>query len=299
MSVDVALVTWRDLPELDPDDRPLATALRDRGHRVAIVAWDDPAFDWTQVRLVLLRNPWDYYRRPGEFVEWAARVDGLTQLLNPLAAVRWNVDKRYLVELAALGAPVVPTRYLEPGTAPDLAALFEEAGPAGLVIKPAVSADSWETLVARPRDQDRARAHLDRLLPDRALLVQPFLASVETHREHCLVFLEGAFSHAVAKNPLTRGGRWAGLPEGTPVEPESDELAAAETILATAARALGTLPAALLYARVDLLRDDDGRPLLLELELVEPTLFLADHPAGLARFVAALERLLPPDGQPE
>jgi len=292
MSVDVALVTWRDLPELDPDDRPLAAALRDRGHRVAIVAWDDPAFDWTQVRLVLLRNPWDYYRRPGEFVEWAARVDGLTQLLNPLAAVRWNVDKRYLVELAALGAPVVPTRYLEPGTAPDLAALFEEAGPAGLVIKPAVSADSWETLVARPRDQDRARAHLDRLLPDRALLVQPFLAAVETHREHCLVFLEGAFSHAVAKNPLTRGGRWAGLPEGTPVEPESDELAAAETILATAARALGTLPAALLYARVDLLRDDDGRPLLLELELVEPTLFLTDRPDALARLVTALERRL-------
>ncbi len=292
MSVDVALVTWRDLPELDPDDRPLAAALRDRGHRVAIVAWDDPAFDWTQVRLVLLRNPWDYYRRPGEFVEWAARVDGLTQLLNPLAAVRWNVDKRYLVELAALGAPVVPTRYLEPGTAPDLAALFEEAGPGGLVIKPAVSADSWETLVARPRDQDRARAHLDRLLPDRALLVQPFLASVESHREHCLVFLEGAFSHAVAKNPLTRGGRWAGLPEGTPVEPESDELAAAETILATAARALGTLPAALLYARVDLLRDDDGRPLLLELELVEPTLFLTDRPDALARLVTALERRL-------
>ncbi len=300
MSCDIALVTWRELPELDPDDRPLAAALRQRGHRVAVVAWDDPGFDWAEARLVLLRNPWDYFHRAAEFLAWAARVAAVTRLVNPLPAVRWNLDKRYLLELADRGAPVVPTRRLPRGGRCDFAALLDAAGWSAAVIKPAISADSWETLVVPAEEAARGQAHIDRLLPGRDLLVQPFLAAVETSGEHCLVFLDGAFSHAVGKNPLTRGGRWAGLPEGVPVDPAADELAAARTVLDAAAAAL--IPAGadeLLYARVDLIRGPDGRPLLLELELVEPTLFLADHPAGLARFVAALERLLPPDGQPE
>lgn len=300
MNCDIALVTWRELPELDPDDRPLAAALRARGHRVEIVAWDDPGFDWAGARLVLLRNPWDYFHRAAEFLAWAGRVDAVTRLLNPLAAVRWNLDKRYLLELADRGAPVVPTRRRPRGSRCDFAALLEASGWDAAVVKPAVSADSWETLVVRQGETARGQAHIDRLLPERDLLVQPFLAAVESSGEHCLVYLDGAFSHAVGKNPLTRGGRWAGLPEGVPVEAAPDELAAAAAVLDAATAAL--VPAGgddLLYARVDLVRGSDGRPLLLELELVEPTLFLADHPAGLARLLAALERHLPPGDQPE
>jgi O-ureido-D-serine cyclo-ligase len=122
--------------------------------------------------------------------------------------------------------------------------------------------------------------------------VQPFLPSVEASGERCLVFVEGTYSHTVRKNALTRGGRWAGLPEGVPVAAAADELAAAGAVLAAAQAALGAAAEPWLYARVDLVRDGGGRPLLLELELVEPTLFLADHPAGLDRLVAGIERRL-------
>ncbi len=283
MTVDVALVTWSGLPELDPDDRPLAAALRARGLEVAIVAWDDPAFDWATARLVLLRNPWDYYRRLGEFLAWAATVTDRTALWNPLPALRWNLHKGYLLELTGSGAPVVPTELLRRGSSADLGALLSSRGWPRVVLKPAVSADSWETLAVGADEIARGHEHLARNLAERDMLVQPFLSAVESSGERCLVFVDGELSHAVRKNALTQGGRWAGLPEGAPVEVADDELAAARRVLALA-------PVDdLLYARVDLVRDALGRPLLLELELVEPTLFLAQHPAGLARLVDAVE----------
>jgi hypothetical protein len=294
VSVDVALAVDSAHLDLDPDDRPLAAALRGRGLRTAVAAWDDPGFAWDRARLVLLRNPWDYFHRPAAFLDWAGRVAAATRLWNPLPAVRWNLHKGYLAELAERGAPVVPTVVLPrtgpPGDGPGGALLHDLLADRGwerAVVKPAISADSWETKVVPLDEAARGQRELDRLRSERDVLVQPFLPSVETTGERCLVFLDGVFSHAVRKNSLTRGGRWAGEPEGRPVEATADELEAARTVLAAAGFA------DLLYARVDLVRDGDGRPLLLELELIEPTLFLADHPAGLARLLDALERRLP------
>jgi len=286
-AVDVALVTWRELPDLDPDDRPLAADLREAGLEVAIAAWDDPEFDWSSAAVALLRNPWDYFHRLDEFLAWADRASAATTLLNPLTLVRWNLHKRYLVELAARGAPVVPTELLTRGAEVDLGRLAAGRGWDDLVLKPAVSADSWETHRLRGAEIGGVgREIVERLLPERDLLVQPFLPAVEDAGERCLVHIDGELTHAVRKNPLTRGGRWAGLPEGTPVEPEPDEIAAARRVL-QAARLESPL-----YARVDLVRAAGGEPLLLELELVEPTLFLADAPAGRRRLVAALLRRL-------
>jgi len=283
---DVALVTYRDLPELDPDDRPLAAALRARDLAVDIVAWDEPGYDWSAARLVLLRNPWDYFRRLDEFFAWAERVATSTRLENPVALLRWNLHKGYLVELAKRGAPVVPTKLVRRGERIDVAGAVTAGGWRGVVVKPAVSADSWETHVVPTSEIAVAQDHLDRLAGERDVLVQPFLDSVEQYGERCLVFLDGRFSHAVRKNSLTHGGRWAGLPEGVPVTPSAAELDAADKVLAA-------MPFdAPLYARVDLVHDDGGVPRLLELELAEPTLFLTDSPAGLARLVAALEARL-------
>ena len=281
--VDVTLVTSRELPELDPDDRPLATELRERGVRTAIVAWDDPAFDWSATRLAFLRNPWDYFRRLDEFRAWAERVERETTLLNPWPVVRWNLHKGYLVELAERGAPVVPTELVPRGRPVELAELAGRRGWRDVVLKPAVSADSWEThRLCAGELATAGQAHFERLNPDHDLLVQPFLAAVEEYGERCLVFLDGGFSHAVRKNSLTFGGRWTGLPEGVPVEAAPDELAAAERVLGAAR--LGPL----LYARVDLVRSGEGEPLLLELELFEPTLFLAAAPAARRRLAEAL-----------
>ena len=182
--------------------------------------------------------------------------------------------------------PLVPTVLLRRGERVDVARLVAERGWREFVLKPAVSADSWETHRLGADQLAAAQAHVDRLQPARDLLLQPFLDTVESYGERCLVHIEGAFSHAVRKNALTQGGRWAGLPEGTPVEADAGERAAA-------ARVLAACPFAdLLYARVDLVRDASGRPLLLELELVEPTLFVADAPAGLERLVGALRHRL-------
>jgi hypothetical protein len=286
MSVDIALVTCAKLPDLDPDDRPLAAALAARGLEVAAVRWDDPDFDWAATRLAMLRSPWDYYLRFEEFLAWAERAAAATALWNPWPLVRWNLDKGYLAELAARGAPVVPTHRLRRGDRPRLAELLAVAGWASAIVKPAIGADSWQTFRVDGAEVIEAQARLERLLREHDVLVQPFLPSVETYGERCLVFLDGSFSHAVRKNALTLGGRWAGLPEGMPVPAAADELAAAQAVLAA-------MPAQQwLYARVDLVRDGAGRPLLLELELAEPTLFLADHPEGLARLVTALEHRL-------
>jgi hypothetical protein len=283
--IDVVLVTYPELLDLFPDDRPLLAALRAVGHETAVVSWDDPGFDWSSARLAFLRSPWDYYKRPDEFLAWAARAAASTRLLNPLEVVRWNVHKGYLLDLERRGVEVVPTELLRRGESADFAALLSRRGwSAGAVVKPAISADSWETLFVRAGDEPAGQRHVDRLLPERDLLVQPFVASVEDYGERCLVFLDGEFSHAVRKNALTLGGRWAGLPEGAPVEAAADEVAAARRVVAAAG-----LEGAL-YARVDLTRDAAGKPLLLELEATEPTLFLEDAPAALARLVAAVGR---------
>ena len=273
--LDVGLVTHAGLPELDPDDRPLAQALRDRGLSVGAVVWDDPAVDWATMRVAVLRSTWDYFHRRDEFLGWAQRTHEATRLLNPLAVVSWNTHKFYLRELLAKGVPVVPTAFLEQGTRVDLGATMASRGWRTVVVKPAVSADSWGTIRVNAADPAPGQVHLDELLKARDVMVQPFLASVEESGERCLVFIEGRLSHAVRKRSLFLGGRHVG-PEGEPVPIASDEAWVAERVL----QASGFPP--LLYARVDLARDAAGNPVLMELELVEPTLFLKDHPAACA-----------------
>lgn len=278
----IALVTSSALPDLDPDDRLLPPAFAARGVAAVPAIWDDAQVDWNSFDAVLLRSPWDYYRRYGEFLAWAERLAARLPLFNPLPLVRWNSDKHYLAELAARRLPVVPTAVVERGERCDLAALLGARGWRRAVLKPAISADSWETCVVAGDDPAPGQAHLDRLIGDRAMLVQPFLPAVESHGERCLIFFDGAFSHAVRKNALTQGGRHAGLPEGVAVVASAAEIEAASRLLAAV-----PLPRPL-YARVDLVPSFDGRPLLLELELFEPTLFFATAAGSAERFVDRL-----------
>ncbi len=279
--MDVALVTWSGLPDLDPDDRPIAAALSRRGLEVGAVAWDDPAFDWGRARVAWLRSTWDYHLRLEEFLAWAGHVSNETTLLNPLEVVQWNVHKGYLAELLAKGLPVVPTAFVRAGTRANLRAILEDRGWGEAVLKPAVSADSWETTRVDRRSLAAGQSHLDRLSPARDMMVQPYLASVATSGERCLTIIEGEISHAVRKNSLFLGGRHAG-PEGVAVPIEPDEADAARRIVA------GAGAEDLLYARVDLMRDASGRPLLSEIELVEPTLFVREQPRALERLADAV-----------
>lgn len=282
----VGLVTFAGLPALDPDDGPLVAALSARGHEAQPLVWDDAEVDWGALDMAVLRSTWDYHHRRDEFLGWAEAAATRTALWNPAPVVRWNSDKAYLLELAARGAPVVPTVVLPAGRPASLAGVLADSGWSEVVVKPAVSADSFATVRASTATLAAGQAHLDALLGTRDMMVQPYFGSVEREGERCLVHLGGAFSHAVRKRSAFLGGRHAG-PEGVAVRPAPDELDVAARVL-EAAGARG-LP----YARVDLARDGAGRPCLMELELVEPTLFFREAEGSAERLVRALEDRAP------
>ena len=269
----IAFVTWPGHPEIEDDDRPLAEALAARGALVVGASWDNGEFEWNALDLVLLRSPWDYFHRVPEFLDWLARVEGHTRVVNPPGVVRWNMDKRYLTEFPDRGIHTTPTAFLARGEAAVLTDLCADRNWGTVVLKPAVSADSWETVRIEPERYDEGQAYLDRHLPHRDLLVQPFIPDVEEGGEQCLIFFGGVYSHAVRKNSAFKGGRHVG-PEGLLISPEEDAISMAHNVLAKAE--VKSLP----YARVDIARDDRGQPMLLELELFEPTLFFREKPGS-------------------
>ena len=281
----IALVTARAARGTDYDMTPLLAALRAAGADAHEVDWDDDAIDWGSFDLALLRSTWDYFERLPEFLDWGARVAERTRLVNPLAVLRWNTDKHYLAELARAGVPVVPSTFLEPDD--DAAAILDvvlntHPGAHDFVVKPAVGAGSRDAQRHARDDRSGMVAHAQRLLNRRrSVLLQPYLDRVDEHGETALLFFDGVFSHAIRKGPLLKRGEdsTTGLYAEETIEPRTpspDELAIAQGALAAM-----PFEQPLLYARVDLVRGDDGTPRLLELELVEPSVFAA-HGDGVA-----------------
>jgi hypothetical protein len=281
----IAIATCLDLPHPDEDEPHLLAALAAAGVDARVAAWDDAAVDWARFDAVVIRSTWNYVPALDAFLTWTDAVERVTPLVNPAPVVRWNAHKRYLVELGDRGLPVVPTRIVDRGH--EWGRALDEAFAASteVVIKPAVSAGSFATIRVRSDERPRAIEHLAAHVPERDMMLQPFLRSVETTGERCLVWIDGAFTHAVRKR-----ARFAGDEASiTPVAIEADERATAERVLRAA-------PPGIRYARVDLARDEHGEPQLMELELIEPALFLADSPAGMQRFVALARALSGPPG---
>ncbi len=263
----------------------MLAALRDEGAEASMAAWDDDGVEWGDFDLCVIRSTWNYYHALDAFLAWAERVASLTRLCNPLATVQWNAHKRYLRALAEAGAPVVPTRWLDRASSPDALADAARAVGFPLVIKPAVSAASFGTVrLDDAAGLEGARTHVAAMLARPSIdeiMVQPYQRSVEGWGERSLVWIDGALSHAIRKSP--RFGGQAEQVSGVSVPIAEDERAVAEEILRRA-------PTGLLYARVDLARDPEGRPRLMELELLEPSLFLAQHPPSLRALAAATVR---------
>lgn len=279
----VVLATCRDVPGLHPDDAPLLDALAERGVPVRILAWDDPSVDWSAAALVVVRSTWDYVPRREEFVAWAHRVDAATTLWNPADVLAWNTDKRYLRRMADAGIPTVPTRWLSRGAEVSLAEVLDEAGWQQAVVKPAVSASAKGTVRLRRREARRAQPHLDGLLAEGDVLVQPYLDRIETVGEVSVLWIDGAVTHAVRKRPRPGDFRVQEEFGGT------EEPVALDPGLATAAdEAIVHVGPGCRYARVDLVEGPAGERWLLELELVEPQLFLRASPAAAERFADAI-----------
>jgi glutathione synthase/RimK-type ligase-like ATP-grasp enzyme len=278
----VAYVTYRQEPDRpDPDiDIPWALpALAARGVSTDVVFWDDPLVDWAVYDLVLLRSAWDYVPRFDEFMTWARRVSGLSRLMPPLEVIERNTDKRYLRDLADAGVPVVPTHWIEPGRGAvdvDLQALPWSR----VVVKPAVSSGSRDTIVTSDRAEVEAQVDLI-LASGRPVLVQPYLDAVDHDGEVAVVVIDGVPSHAIRKVPALSEGGYGDASDHVEITPEL--ASAVERVLAAEPTANG-----LSFARVDLVRGDDGQWLVMELELTEPLLFLGYAGEAPERFAAAV-----------
>ncbi|MFD9619442.1 RimK family alpha-L-glutamate ligase [Streptomyces virginiae] len=267
-------------------DLPLILAtLRAAGLSAQAVAWDAKDARWDGYDLAVIRSTWDYANRLAEFLAWADATAEVTRLWNPAPLVRWNSDKRYLPELAARGVPVVPTRVVDPGDSFD-AADFD--GPHGVVVKPAVSSGARDTARYESGRRADAERHARMLLDQgRTAIVQPYLPLVE-EGERALIFFGGTFSHAIRKQALlTEAGLIDNFrvphPGAAPYEPSEAELRTARAALAAV-----PAPGELLFARVDLTLNGAREPVVMELELIEPNLFLSINPHGLERFAEAV-----------
>jgi hypothetical protein len=293
--VRIAFATCAPLPDGWPDDAPLAEALRERGADVAYGVWDDQRFDWSRFDSVLIRSTWDYTRRRERFLEWTRSLRG--RLDNPPEIVEWNSDKRYLADLAAAGIATVPTVYVEPG---DPAPELEDE----VVVKPTVSAGARDTGRFSPGAHGQAHALIERLRSrGRTAMLQPYLPAVESQGETAIVFIDGVESHALRKDVILGPDQEAPLSDselGSAAAMFSPELVGAadagaaerelaSTVVAELARRFETTP---LYARVDMLAGQDGDPILLELEAVEPSLYFEQAPGAAERFADALLRRL-------
>lgn len=306
----IALVTARAALELDPDMPPLVEALRSAGALPETPYWDDATVDWSAYDAALLRSTWDYVDRIDEFLTWCSQCSRHTRVFNPPAVVRWNTDKHYLVDLANAGVPVVPTRFVEPGSEaraelkrflggmPHSVTAGRPCGFDDFVVKPTIGAGSRDAARYRQTDAAAAEDHLGRLLEaGRAAMLQPYLERVDEHGETAVLYLGGVFSHSIRKGPLLRAG--ADMVEGLFAPEEIEPRITDDAELAVARAAYDALPfEAPAYARIDLLRDAQGHPAVLELELTEPSLFLPYAPGSAERFASWIMAVLADSKRP-
>lgn len=278
----IAIATCADYADLKVDDELLGEALRERGCEAVSVIWDRDEVDWSDIDLCLVRSTWDYHDEHPEFLEWTRRVEAATALHNPADLIAWNSDKTYLRELAEAGVPTVPTLWVERSSGLNLERALVEQGWDEAVVKPVVDLGAKNLHRVRANSGE-AQAALEAVLSRHDAMAQPFLPSLQTEGETSLVYINGTFNHAVRKHPASGDFRvqsiWGGTVE--PTEPKVEQVEIAE-------QALAHLNSAPLYARIDLVNDLDGNPALIELELIEPNLYLSTSPASAVQLADAV-----------
>ncbi len=285
----VILATARSYP-LTASDARLGEELEKRGARVTAAPWDTISPATSNGARVVLRSTWDYHRRSTEFRHWIQAWENMPAALwNPPATVLWNMDKIYLRDLADRGVPLPPTHWTEPGERPGVDGFLARTGAAAAVVKPRISATAWGTRLL-DAGADLEGADIQPLLSWGAV-VQAFVPEIRTRGELSLVYVDGRFGHAARKRPAAGDFRVQSEFGGgiEPCDVGNEELAFGEAVLAAA-------PYAWLYARVDLVQSESG-PVLMELELIEPSLFFELATGGKSA-AALAEAILRSVGDP-
>jgi glutathione synthase/RimK-type ligase-like ATP-grasp enzyme len=262
-------------------------ALSELGISSERVDWSQPDVDWSSYRLAVFRSTWDYFHRFDEFAPWLAQVRTQTRLCNDARLIHWNMDKHYLADLEARGIPIVPSRFLERGERLNLRALLDSTGWDEAVIKPCVSGGARYTYRVNRANAAEIDAVVQPILDVEAFLLQPFVPAIMTVGEDSLMVFGGRYSHAIRKIAKPGDFRVQDDHGGTAhaYDPTAAQIELAE-------RAIAACDPRPTYGRVDLVQDEQGEWQLMELELIEPELWLRYHPPSATKFARAIAELL-------
>lgn len=297
MQFDVVVLTKQSLLQLNEadwysrqvhhEDGLVMAALSARGLRVARKAWDDPDFDWTQTRSILFRTTWDYFDRFGEFSPWLSRVARQTTLFNSADLINWNIDKHYLAILAEKGINTVSSHYIEKGDTRTLEQCLQDCAWEHAILKPVVSGSARHTYRLDAGSGTALECTFAQLIQQEAMMLQPFQQHILSQGELSLMVIDGTFSHAIRKLPQAGDFRVQDDHGGSvhSHQATAEERTFAETTVAA-------LPFDVLYARVDIIRDNHGQLALMEVEMIEPELFFRFKPEAADKLATGLARRL-------
>jgi glutathione synthase/RimK-type ligase-like ATP-grasp enzyme len=281
--MDVALITCSDRPHLSHSDTLLQSALAARDIEAGPLVWNDAAVDWSSPLVGVIRSTWDYHLQRPAFLRWAQHVSQVQTLWNPLPILHWNTHKSYLYDLEKWGVPIIPTRWVVQGASVDLAKLMQDHGWSEVVIKPAVSADAYGTILIEEGMAIEGQLYLDHMLSTHDMLIQPFFPAIMSRGERSLIYIDGEITHAVVRPPVLSR-------KPVPEPPKKALIALQDEDQQLARKVIAALPSPVLYARIDLVDDMDGKACVMEIELVEPELWLTWMPAAAERFADAIAR---------
>lgn len=271
---------------MEDEEGILLRHLQQAGLNVQREIWTDKKVKWASYDLLLIKSPWDYFEKYTAFCQWLDKVKQLgIRMLNPLSIIKWNSDKHYLNRISTAGFPVIPFAFIEKEEMPLLSSFFFQFATAKIIVKPCVSGGARHTFTVTPDNLNAMQTQIAQLVKDEAFVVQPFVKEI-VEGEWSFIFLNGQYSHTVLKKPKSGDFRVQAYFGGSvqAMEPSSALLQQAEAFVQQFAKGC-------LYARVDgvLIKDQLQ---LMELELIEPYLFLGSHPAGYQRYVQALQAMI-------
>lgn len=269
------------------EDEMATNALRSKGLRVHRVDWADPDFDWTSTSSALFRTTWDYFHRFGEFSQWLNKVENLTQLINPAKQVKWNLDKHYLLDLNKSGVHIPQSLFLEVGYEHGLEEAYKQCGWDQAILKPAISGAARHTYVINAESIHQYRDVFDNLIRKEALMLQPFLHNVVSHGEIAFMLFGGKFSHAILKKAKDGDFRVQDDFGGTvhDYKPTQQEIEFAEQVISV----VSPIP---VYARLDVVFDNQNQLTVSELELIEPELWFRNFPESANMLAEQVVKML-------
>lgn len=290
-TLQIALVTCRSLgnytANADSEDDRLFNFLKNKGYQISFQIWDDETVNWSAFDVAIVKSPWDYFDKIEAFYSWLHKIDQAgCQVLNPVETIRWNTDKIYFKDLQEQDVEVVPTCWLEQNGRFNASEIFEHLGTDKIIVKPRVSGGAKNTFAIHSAEADNYAAKMNELLKNEPFLAQPFLEEIKTKGEWSFLFFGGKYSHTVlkiAKPGDFRVQHFLGGSVHTPSPPDA--------LLETAQQIVNRFAADCLYARVDGV-EINGKLVLMELELIEPFLFLSTNEGAIERYHEALLELL-------